>query len=132
LHFLFDALNADDSPEFVIQVIQPAARTAVGGTTESQMNEHFFNRRRFFRRSLNKPAWIERASNNLLERCTLVNMCEIGARLTIMDVYDLPENFALHLTRGSEPAQQCRVIWQRNHEVGVEFLVRGASLHKAI
>jgi hypothetical protein len=86
------------------------------------MNAHFFNRRRFFRRALNQPAWIERASNNLLERCTLVNLCEIGARLTISDVYDLPEKFALHLTRASAPGRQCRVIWRHNHEVGVEFL----------
>jgi hypothetical protein len=85
------------------------------------MNAHFFNRRRFFRRVL-QPAWIERAPSNILERCTLVNLSEIGARLTIMDVYDLPEKFALHLTRGSEPGRQCRVIWQRNHEVGIEFL----------
>ena len=29
---------------------------------------------------------------------------------------------ALHLTRGSKPGRQCRVIWQRDNEVGVEFL----------
>ena len=86
------------------------------------MNTHFFNRRLFFRRAINGPAWIERAPSNILERCILVNLCEIGARLTISDVYDLPEKFALHLTRGSEPGRQCRMIWQRGHEVGVEFL----------
>ena len=86
------------------------------------MSAHFFNRRLFFRRAINEPAWIERASSNILERCTLVNLCEIGARLTISDVYDLPNKFALHLTRGSKPGRQCRVIWQSDHEVGVEFL----------
>jgi PilZ domain len=86
------------------------------------MSAHFFNRRMFFRRSINEPAWIERARNNILERCTLVNVSAIGARLTISDVYDLPENFALHLTRGSNPGRQCRVIWQRDHEVGIEFM----------
>jgi hypothetical protein len=85
------------------------------------MNAHFFNRRLFFRRAINGPAWIERAPSNILERCILVNLCEIGARLTISDVYDLPEKFALHLTRGSEPGRRCRVR-QREHEVGVEFL----------
>jgi PilZ domain len=94
------------------------------------MNAHFFNRRRFFRRVLNQPAWIERASNNLLERCTLVDLCEIGARLTIGDVYDLPGMFALHLTKGPEAARQCRVVWQRNHEVGIEFLSQ-APLEKS-
>src|SRR6185369_10418079 len=61
----------------------------------STISAYFFNRRLFFRRTINKPAWIERASNSILERCTLVNVCEVGARLTIGDVYDLP--------RGSEP-----------------------------
>jgi hypothetical protein len=91
------------------------------------MSAHFFNRRLFFRRAVNVPAWIERAPSNILERCKLVNMSEIGARLTISDVYDLPDNFALYLTRGSTPGRQCRVIWQREHEVGVEFLVNAAS-----
>jgi hypothetical protein len=87
------------------------------------MSTHFFNRRLFFRRAINEPAWIERAPSNILERCTLVNVSEIGARLTISDVYDLPDNFALHLTRGgSKPGRQCQVIWQHDHEIGVEFL----------
>jgi hypothetical protein len=73
-----------------------------------------------------------RGSRNLLssalERCTLVNLCEMGARLTISDVYDLPENFALHLTRGSKPGRRCQVIWRRDHEVGGEFLSDAARL----
>ena len=94
------------------------------------MSAYFFNRRLFFRRTINEPAWIERASNSILERCTLVNVCEIGARLMIGDVYDLPESFVLHLTRGSETGRQCWVIWQRNHEVGVEFCATGNSANK--
>jgi PilZ domain len=86
------------------------------------MNAHFFNRRLFFRRTMNEPAWVERASSGILERCLLVNLCETGACLTIGDVYDLPERFALHLARGHTPGRQCRVIWQRKYEVGVEFL----------
>jgi PilZ domain len=96
------------------------------------MNAHFFNRRLFFRRAINEPAWIERSSNNILERCTLVNLCEVGARLTISDVYDLPEKFALHLTRGSNLGRQCRVIWQRDHEVGVEFLSKAPLAHTTV
>ena len=86
------------------------------------MNAHFFNRRLLFRRAVNEAAWIERVPS-ILERL-LVNVCEIGARLTISDVYDLPENFALHLTRGSKPGQLCRIIWRREHDIGVEFLGR--------
>ena len=86
------------------------------------MNAHHFNRRLFFRRAKNEPAWVEKAASGILERCKLVNLCEMGACLTIGDVYDLPERFALHLARGRKLGQPCRVIWQREHEVGVEFL----------
>jgi hypothetical protein len=88
-------------------------------------NEHAsFYRRLFFRRAINEAAWIERASSNILQRCTLVDLCEIGARLTITDVYDPPEKFALYVRRDSKPVRQCRVIWQRDNEVGVEFIGR--------
>ena len=49
----------------------------------------------------------------------------------ISDVHDLPEKFALYVTRGSEPGRHCRVIWQRNHDVGVEFL-KTPPEHKAL
>jgi hypothetical protein len=88
-----------------------------------QMGTHFFNRRLIFRRAANVPAWIEKEPNNILERCKLVDVTEIGARLAINDVYDLPDHFTLRLTRGPKPGRQCRVIWQRDHEVGVEFLL---------
>jgi hypothetical protein len=86
------------------------------------MNVQFFNRRRFFRRIINEPAWVETGSSGMLERCEVINLCEKGACLTIGDVYDLPERFALYLQRGGKTGRQCYVIWQRRHEVGVKFL----------
>jgi hypothetical protein len=85
------------------------------------MNVRVFNRRRFFRRAVSEAAWIEKLPT-ILERCTLIDVSQAGARLTISDVYDLPGNFALHLTRESKPGQVCRIVWRRDHDVGVEFL----------
>jgi hypothetical protein len=89
------------------------------------MNMRFFNRRRYPRRTANEVVWIEKVPT-ILERCTLVNVSETGARLAISDVYDLPESFALHLTRESDGARRCQIIWRQDHEVGVEFLSEGA------
>jgi hypothetical protein len=85
------------------------------------VNIRFLNRRRCARRTANEVVWIEKVPT-ILERCTLVNLSETGARLTIGDVYDLPERVALHLTRESDGGRQCQIIWRQGHEVGVEFL----------
>jgi hypothetical protein len=87
------------------------------------MVTHFLQRRLAFRKAVNAPAWIEREGNSLLERCELVDVSDKGARLTISDVHDLPEQFHLYLARAPLAYRQCRVIWQRHHEVGVEFLI---------
>ena len=86
------------------------------------MNAHFFNRRLLFRRAVNEAAWIEGVPS-ICRAMYVGQRVRIGARLTISDVYDLPENFALHLTRGSKPGRLCRIIWRREHDIGIEFLV---------
>jgi hypothetical protein len=76
------------------------------------VNMRFFNRRKYPRRTANEVVWIEKVPT-ILERCTLVDVSETGARLTISDVYDLPESFALHLTREADAGRRCQIIWQR-------------------
>jgi hypothetical protein len=95
------------------------------------MNVRFLNRRRFFRRAANKAAWIEKLPT-ILERCTLIDVSEAGAHLTVSDVYDLPENFALHLTREAKPGRMCRIVWRRDHDVGLEFLTGSPPQQNAL
>jgi hypothetical protein len=85
------------------------------------MIPHFLQRRLAFRKAANVPVWIEKG-NDLLERCKLVNVSEKGARLTISDGYDLPDRINLYTARVPLTVRQCRVIWHRDHDVGVEFL----------
>ena len=85
------------------------------------MGAHFF-RRLAFRKTVN-----QKEGSDLLERCNLIDISEKGARLTISDVHDLPDNFKLYLARESLLGQQCRVIWRRDHEIGVEFLIEEAA-----
>jgi len=61
-------------------------------------------------------------NNRLLERCTLVNVSDEGAWLSINDVHDLPAHFKLHLVRGAQNSHECRVVWRKRNEVGVEFV----------
>ena len=81
-----------------------------------------FHRRFFPRQTISLPAWIEVNSSRLLERCKLMDLSESGARLGITDVRNLPPQFNLYLARIGQSAHQCRIIWQRGNEVGVEFV----------
>jgi len=58
----------------------------------------------------------------MLERCKLINVSDDGALLSIDDVYDLPNQFRLRLIRESPAVLNCKVIWQRDKKVGVQFL----------
>ena len=88
------------------------------------MNFWAFRPRRAVRKAAHVAAWIEKEGNDLLERCELIDISANGARLRIVDIYNLPTNLTLHLVRGSQNFQQCRVIWRRNNDVGVEFVGR--------
>ena len=86
------------------------------------MITHFLQRRLAFGKPANVWAWIEKDGNNLLERCKLVDVSEKGARLTVGDAQDFPEQINLYLAKAPTALRQCRVIWHRDHEVAVEFL----------
>ena len=81
-----------------------------------------FQRRFFLRQTMSVPAWIEVNSSGLLERCKLMDLSESGARLNITDVRNLLPQFNLYLVRIGQAAHQCRIVWQRGNEVGVEFV----------
>jgi PilZ domain len=96
------------------------------------MNLWVFHPRQTVRQAAHVAAWIEKEGNDLLERCALIDISENGARLRIADVYNFPTNLTLHLARGSQNFQRCRVIWQRNNDVGVEFVERLHNLNMAM
>jgi hypothetical protein len=64
---------------------------------------------------------VERAPS-ILERCTLLDLSKSGAKLSISDIYDLPESFALRLIKESVEPRICQVIWRRDHLIRGEFV----------
>jgi hypothetical protein len=91
-----------------------------------------FRKRQVTRVELNVPAWIEVGNSALLERCTLIDLSEKGARLVVGDISHLTDHFCLYLTRVGRVPQRCRILWRRNHKVGVEFESHDTSAHKHI
>ena len=91
-----------------------------------------FRERQVPRVKLNVPAWIEVGNSALLERCTLIDLSEKGARLVVGDISHLTDHFYLYLTGVGRVPQRCRILWRRDHQVGVEFDSHETSAHKHI
>jgi len=73
------------------------------------MNFWAFRPRRAVRKAVHVAAWIEKEGNDLLERCELIDISANGARLRIVDIYNLPTNLTLHLARGSQTFSNVRL-----------------------
>ena len=91
-----------------------------------------FGRRRVRRVTVNIPAWIEVGDSTLLERCNLVDLTDEGAKLVVGDISHLTDYFCLYLTRRGHPSQRCRIVWPRDHQVGVEFEGRDIPVQESI
>jgi hypothetical protein len=74
--------------------------------------------------------------------CTLLDISDLGARLRVANVGELPDRFTLALTQRGVPRRECRLIWRGENEVGVSFeanrkgedreLVSGSTLGDAL
>jgi PilZ domain len=91
-----------------------------------------FGRRRVRRVTVNIPAWIEVGNSTLFERCTLVDLTDKGAKLVVGDVSHLTDHFCLYLTRRGHLSQRCRIVWRRDHQIGVEFEGRDIPVPESI
>jgi hypothetical protein len=80
------------------------------------------DKRRRPRKHLDLPAWIDVGNDARLQRCTLVDMSDSGARLAVDDIESLPDKFLLALSRSGQPRQSCTVVWRRHDEIGIEFI----------
>jgi len=74
------------------------------------------------RRNVNSAAWIDSGNEARLQRCTLVDISDRGARLAVDDIEDVPGHFSLLLSRFGRPRHQCTVVWKIDDQVGVEFI----------
>jgi c-di-GMP-binding flagellar brake protein YcgR len=89
--------------------------------TFSRVKE-FINRRRSIRFSTRCPAWIEFDDDTPPLRCTLLDVSEGGARISVAFPKRLPERFALILEDDVAHARRCRVVWRGDAEVGISYL----------
>jgi hypothetical protein len=53
--------------------------------------------------------------------CVVNDISETGARLAIDAPQDLPERFALLLSKNGMPTRLCRAVWRTADQIGVRF-----------
>ena len=53
--------------------------------------------------------------------CSIADISELGARLTMEHDHEVPESFVLLLTANGAAHRHCRVVWRTGLTLGVEF-----------
>jgi hypothetical protein len=78
------------------------------------------DKRKSVRRPLDCTAWIAR-QDKPLEVCALADISDKGARLEVMDIDTIPDEFVLFLSPHGTPRRRCRVAWRSKNQIGVRF-----------
>jgi hypothetical protein len=82
------------------------------------------------RRAVHYPAYIDLGPDRPLRACTLCNVSEDSAELTVANADTLPKHFILALSIDGAAQRRCRVIWTADSQVGVEFLPTPKRTHR--
>jgi hypothetical protein len=78
------------------------------------------NQRQSARRTVFIKALLLREGKSGLP-CTLVDISDVGARLIVDDVTEVPERFRIVMTEQGVPRRDCRLVWRGRNDVGVTF-----------
>ena len=71
------------------------------------------------RRAVRRPT-IRSAVISIESECAIFDISEHGAKIFLRGSMILPETFKLSIDSG--PTRTCRITWQKNNELGVEFV----------
>lgn len=56
-----------------------------------------------------------------LRDCSLSDVSDTGARISVEAAEELPDRFTLLLSGNGGPQRTCRVIWRQPNQIGVDF-----------
>jgi hypothetical protein len=77
--------------------------------------------RRAPRRDVTYQVWIAYGEERRVVPCTLNNVSQSGARLTMPFNGDVPEEFEMILSQSGRGRRRCKVVWRSTLEIGVRF-----------
>lgn len=67
-------------------------------------------------------ARIERPADGSEIPCTIHDVSQTGARLSLDDTADVPDAFVLRLSFGRQALRHCAVMWRSEASLGVRFI----------
>ncbi len=80
------------------------------------------DKRKLPRRHFRYPAQVDMGDGVAMRPCTLSDVSQGGARMTIDAPDALPNEFALLLSSDGGARRWCQVAWRTETEIGVQFL----------
>jgi PilZ domain len=79
------------------------------------------DKRKVPRRKFQHRALIVGPDKSSMQTCSIADISEAGAQLTLATADTLPGEFTLIIAKGGAVKRQCTVIWQSEKNVGVQF-----------
>lgn len=78
-------------------------------------------KKRETRRSVHQQGLIALEGGFARRKCSVLNLSQSGARLSLEDASPLTKNFTLSLTGDMRRGFRCGLVWQRGKSAGVRF-----------
>ncbi len=82
----------------------------------------FVEQRQTPRQRVQCPAWIDLGDGSQVRSCTLWDVSEAGARISVEAPADVPREFFLVLSADGTVRRRCRVIWRSDEQIGARYL----------
>jgi hypothetical protein len=79
------------------------------------------DRRRHSRQTVQLPATVDLLDGQPPSQCVVTEISALGARISLQNPAQLPDEFVLRFGPSGGPSRKCRLVWRGNEHVGVEF-----------
>ena len=86
------------------------------------------DRRSHSRRTVVSTAWLRVKENPVPMVCVLWDLSEGGARLSVSNPQEVPDEVSVALRRDERNGTRCRVVWRSNDDIGVQFIQNAEPL----
>ena len=89
------------------------------------------NQRKAKRQPFQLTAFVDLGDSSPPLPCTVTDISESGARISIDGVGAVPVEFSLVMTRNGRLRRHCNVVWRSDAQIGVMFVPTPKTFHEA-